>query len=124
MLVRYSNFAEQAPCGYACDAPPISAMSDAPIGTRVSSQIYGRRILSSTPVSAGPVGDRVSTVSRQSGANPAPIPQVGTVSPQACSDVPSIGAAAPKSSWGGLAIFAGIVIALWFFAGMSLRRFV
>ncbi len=123
-MIAVRDFPEQAPPSWVCDAPPISAISCAPIGTRVTSQIYGTRILSSTPVSAGPVGDHVSTVSRQSGANPAPIPQVGTVSPQACSDMPSIGAAAPKSSWGGLAIFAGIVIALWFFAGMSLRRFV
>ena len=123
MIARLLDYPEQAPPSYFCDAPPISAMSDGPVGTRVTSQIYGRRILSSTPVSAGPVGDHVSTVSRQSGANPAPIPQVGTVSPQASSDVPSVGGT-PESSWGGLAIFAGIVIALWFFAGMSLRRFV
>jgi len=122
--------AEQAPPSYPAVVPKSAAYPV--VGTRVTSQppkppirvvatnpITAKPVYE-TPVSAIPTGDRVSTISRQSGANPAPIPAVGTVSPQACCGAPASG---PVSSmWGGLALFAGIIIALWIFAGMSLRK--
>jgi hypothetical protein len=128
--------AEQAPPSYAPQSAPIpvSARSPVLVGTKVTSQPPKPPILMvaenpitakpvyETPVSAAPVNDRVPTTSAQSGSNPGPIPAVGIVSPQAGSPVVSSCTAAPKNSWGGLALIAGILIALWIFAGISLRR--
>ena len=125
--------AEQAPVDIV--APPQTVRTWVPIGTRVTSQAPRPplRIVSEspttgkpiyeTPAAAAPVGDRVSTTSQQSGSNPGPVPPVGTVSPQAGSPVP-VDSAAPSSGFGGLWVFAAILVALWIFAGMSVRRLV
>ncbi len=123
---------EQGPPSYPGPVP-ISTWTP-PVGTKFSScRPIPQFILAcdpttglpiySPPVSAGPTACHVSTISAQSGDNPGPIPPVGTISPQAGSNVPSPWAAPKKSIWGGLALFAGIVIVLWIFAGVSLRRF-
>lgn len=125
--------AEQAPT---CDLAvvPSSARSWSLIGTKVVSEPIKApiRVVSEnpttgkpiyeTPASAAPVGDHVPTTSMQSGANPGPIPPVGTVSPQAGSSVCTAAGAAPTSSWSGLALFAAAIILLWIFAGVSVRR--
>jgi hypothetical protein len=116
---------EQAPGIWCCEAPPQAAITCRPIGTRVNSvRPITRVITDRIPVSAAGVGDHVTTVSKQSGENPAPIPPVGVISPQKSYTVPEISAAPKTRMWGGLALFAGIVIALWIFAGASLRRFI
>lgn len=134
---------EQAPCSFAGGSVPASASSCAPIGTMVQSRSgtayfrrYDGRILPvdpvtgkpvyPAPVSAGPHCDHVSTTSKQSGNNPAPIPPVGTVSPKvsySCVDAPSVAPATSSGSVSGLALFAGAIVLLWILAGVGLRRF-
>lgn len=131
---------EQAP-GIWCDArqAPLSSYSDVPIGTRVVScsgsvgihavQVsvnpVTRKPIYSTPISAGMHCGRVSTTSKQSGSNPSPIPPVGIISPKVnYSSVDSPSVAPSGSRWGGVALFAGAILLLWFLAGASIRRFV
>lgn len=130
--------AEQAPCRFACDAPPISTYSPAPIGTRLRSfnsagpivrpigtNSVTQKPIYPQPISAGPHCGHVPTTSKQNGAFPAPIPPVGIVSPKtnfSCVDSPNV---APRSSsFSGFALFAGVILLLWFLAGASIRRFV
>ncbi len=126
---------EQGPRSYPGPVP-ISSWSWGPVGIRAFSSCRpipqyhlacdpttGKPVYS-PPISAGPTACHVSTISAQSGDNPGPIPPVGIISPQAGSTVPSFSAAPKKSMWGAFALFAGIVILLWIFAGASLRRFV
>ena len=132
---------EQAPESYACGPVPRSAGTSQLVGTKVRSSsgtaywIFNRKIVASHPItgkpvfappqSSGPIGDQVPTISKQTGDHPAPIPPVGTVSPQAVKCVaPTNAAPAKQSNWSGVALFAGVIILLWIFAGASLRRYV
>jgi len=145
-IIRALPIVEQGPSSYCGPVPCSAGPGIVPVGTKVyscsgggpgSAPVYGidpetGKPIYAPPISAAPTCGPVGVASRQCGANPGPVPPVGTISPQACSPVLSpsgcgdavVAPPPAKIKWGGLALFAGIIVLLWIFAGLSFRRFV
>jgi hypothetical protein len=106
---------------------PKSASTGVPVGFKVVSfPLPGpARQLGTNPVTGKPTYPAPGSASGSVGVSvkqeiydPGPTPPVGFIAPCACAPAPQ-----KTSSWGGLVIFAVVILGLWFAAGASLRRF-